>query len=285
MSFRIGVDVGGTFTDFLLLDLEGGAAVFKASTTPEDPSVGLLNGLAEMAEARGLALTDFVRQVALIVHGTTVATNAVLTGSGAATGLLTTGGFRDALEMRRGIREAQYDNRFQAPRPLVPRYRRLAARERMDYAGQVRTPLAEADVLAAAETFRREGVSAVALCFLHAHANAAHEAAAAAILGRELPGVHVSVSSELLPQIRFYDRTSTTVLNAYVGPLVQTYLHRLTERLAALGFAGVLLIMQSNGGVATPEVTRRRPAGTLLSGPAARSPGCRSSSRWVTPTA
>jgi N-methylhydantoinase A len=269
MSFRIGVDIGGTFTDFLLLDPDGQAAVFKSSTTPDDPSVGLLNGLAEMAEARGLALADFVAQVELMVHGTTVATNAVLTSTGAATGLLTTDGFRDALEMRRGIREAQYDNRFQAPRPLIPRYRRLTARERVDHGGQARTPLAEQDVLAAAETFRREGVRAVALCFLHAHANAAHETLAARILCRELPGVHVSVSSELLPQIRFYDRTSTTVLNAYVGPLVQTYLLNLTERLNALGFRGVLLIMQSNGGVATPEVTRQRPASTLLSGPAA----------------
>ena len=120
MSIRIGVDVGGTFTDFLLLEPDGRAAVFKTSTTPEDPAVGLLNGLAEMAEARGLALAEFAGQIELIVHGTTVATNAVLTGSGAKAGLLTTSGFRDALEMRRGIREAQYDNRYQAPRPLVP---------------------------------------------------------------------------------------------------------------------------------------------------------------------
>jgi N-methylhydantoinase A len=269
MTYRIGVDVGGTFTDFLLLDADGTSAVYKTSTTPADPAEGLLNGLAEMAADRGLALPDFVRAVELIVHGTTVATNAVLTGNGVTAGLLTTSGFRDALEMRRGVREAQYDNRWRGPAPLVPRRRRLGVTERIDHGGRVRTPLAAADVLAAAEAFRAADVQAVALCFMHAHANSHHEAQAAAILRRELPGVHVSVSSELLPQIRFYDRTSTTVLNAYVGPLVQRYLEALTSRLAELGFDGVLLIMQSNGGVAAPDVTRRLPAGTLLSGPAA----------------
>ncbi len=269
MTYRIGVDVGGTFTDFLLLDSEGNAGVYKTSTTPQDPAIGLLNGLGEMAEDRRLSLAEFVQQVEAIVHGTTVATNAVLTGNGALTGLLTTHGFRDALQMRRGIREAQYDNRFTAPDPLVPRYRRLTARERVDYCGSVRMALDEADVLAAAAQLRDEGVSAVALCFMHAYANPSHEARAAEILRRELPDAYLSVSSELLPQIRFYDRTSTTVLNAYVGPLVQRYLQSLTTRLAELGFAGVLLIMQSNGGVAAPDVTQRIAAGTLLSGPAA----------------
>ena len=269
MSYRLGIDVGGTFTDFLLLDAEGKASVYKTSTTPEDPAVGLLNGLTEMAIDQKMTLPNFVQTVEVIVHGTTVATNAVLTGNGAPTGLLTTDGFRDALQMRRGIREAQYDNRYIAPEPLVPRYQRRTAHERMDYRGQVRTNLDETDVLAAAANFRATGVAAVALCFMHAHANEGHERRAAKILRRELPEVYLSVSSELLPQIRFYDRTSTTVLNAYVGPQVQNYLKQLTARLAELGFKGVLLIMQSNGGVATPEVTMRMAASTLLSGPAA----------------
>lgn len=269
MKYRIGIDVGGTFTDLLLLDSAGKARVYKTLTTPDDPAVGLLDGLTEMADELGLTLPAFVSTIEVIVHGTTVATNAVLTGSGVSTGLLTTSGFRDALQMRRGIREAQYDNRYTAPEPLVPRYRRRVVRERIDYQGQVRGALNEADVLEAAAGFRQNGVEAVALCFMHAHANAAHELQAAQILRRELPEVYLSISSELLPQIRFYDRTSTTVLNAYVGPLVRRYLERLTARLAELGFAGVLLIMQSNGGVAAPDVTMRAAANTLLSGPAA----------------
>src|SRR5581483_6818038 len=168
-----------------------------------------------------------------------------------------------------GIREAQYDNRFQAPPPLVPRYLRLTARERVDYAGSVCAPLPSEDVCDAARTFAKEQVAGVAVCFLHAHASAAHEQQAAEILRRELPNVYLSVSSELLPQIRFYDRTSTTVLNAYVGPLIQRYLTRLLAQLAELNFQGVLLIMQSNGRFASPEVTMRVAAGTLMSGPAA----------------
>jgi N-methylhydantoinase A len=222
-----------------------------------------------MAVAHELSLTDFVREVELIVHGTTVATNAVLTGNGTRTGLVTTEGFRDAAQMRRGIREAQYNNRYQAPEPLVPRYRRLTVKERLNYAGDCETALDIQDVCAAAQAFRQENVAGVALCFMHAHANAEHEKQAAEILRRELPNTYLSVSSELLPQIRFYDRTSTTVLNAYVGPLIQRYLEKLSARLGALNFKGVLLIMQSNGGVASPEVTMRVAAGTLLSGPAA----------------
>ncbi|HZQ06640.1 MAG TPA: hydantoinase/oxoprolinase family protein [Anaerolineae bacterium] len=268
-QYRIGIDVGGTFTDFLLLSADGSAALYKTLTTPPDPAIGLMNGLQEMADDHRVSLTDFVRDVELIVHGTTVATNAVLTGNGAPTGLLTTEGFRDAMQMRRGIREAQYDNHFQAPDPLVPRYRRLTAKGRVNYAGEEEAPLDIADVCAAAEMFRRENVAGIALCFMHAHANASHEQQAAEILRRELPNAYLSVSSELLPQIRFYDRTSTTVLNAYVGPLIQKYLTNLQARLQELNFQGILLIMQSNGGVASPDVTMRVAAGTLLSGPAA----------------
>src|SRR5581483_8931204 len=268
-QYRIGIDVGGTFTDFLLLSADGSAALYKTLTTPHDPAIGLMNGLQEMADDHRVSLADFVRDVELIVHGTTVATNAVLTGNGTPTGLLTTEGFRDAMQMRRGIREAQYDNHFQAPDPLVPRYRRLTAKGRVNYAGEEEAPLDIADVCTAAEMFRRENVAGIALCFMHAHANASHEQQAAEILRRELPNAYLSVSSELLPQIRFYDRTSTTVLNAYVGPLIQKYLTNLQARLSELNFQGVLLIMQSNGGVASPDVTMRVAAGTLLSGPAA----------------
>ncbi|MCC7162119.1 MAG: hydantoinase/oxoprolinase family protein [Anaerolineae bacterium] len=266
--FRIGIDVGGTFTDFLLLDKTGAATLYKTSTTPHDPAIGLLNGLQEMADAHAVSLQEFVRDVELIVHGTTVATNAVLTGNGMPTGLVTTEGFRDASQMRRGIREAQYNNRYRAPEPLVPRHRRLTVRERINYAGECETPLNTQEVCAAAKQLRDERVMGVALCFMQAHANPAHEQQAAEILRRELPDAYLSVSSELAPQIRFYDRTSTTVLNAYVGPLIERYLTNLSARLGELDFRGVLLIMQSNGGVASPQVTKRVAAGTLLSGPA-----------------
>ncbi|MCL5264340.1 MAG: hydantoinase/oxoprolinase family protein, partial [Chloroflexi bacterium] len=185
MRWRLGVDVGGTFTDFLLADEDGNAQIHKTSSTPQDPSIGLMNGLAELADLKGLGLLDFVSQIELIVHGTTVATNAVLTETGATTGLLTTEGFRDALEMRRGIREELYNNKYTAPRPLVPRRLRLPVRERIDYAGQAVVPLHKDSVYEAARAFRKQGVQAVAICFMHAYANSEHEQVAAEILTQE----------------------------------------------------------------------------------------------------
>ncbi|MDP6564330.1 MAG: hydantoinase/oxoprolinase family protein [Alphaproteobacteria bacterium] len=269
MAFRIGIDVGGTFTDFLLVEQGGEARVCKVPSTPVDPSRAVLAGLAEMAAAHDLALDGFLGQVELIVHGTTVTTNAVLTGGTAPTGLLTTRGFRDALQMRRGIREELYDNKFTAPVPIVPRHLRLPVAERLDAGGAVVEAVELADVGAAAEALAEAGVEAVAICFLHAYANPAHEAAAAARLRQLLPAAYVSASTEVLPQVRFYERTSTTVLNAAVGPILKRYLDSLATGLAEAGFAGVLLIMQSNGGVTSPEAATRLAATTLLSGPAA----------------
>jgi N-methylhydantoinase A len=269
MSFKIGIDVGGTFTDLVPWTEAGATETFKVLSTPDDPSVGVLDGLRGIAESRGLGLEEFVRQVSLIVHGTTVTTNAVLTRGGARTGLITTEGVRDALEMRRGIREEQYNNRFQNVVPLVPRRLRRPVRGRLDFRGREITPIEIADVRSAVELFRAEGVSAVAICFMHAYANPAHELAAADAVRSELPEAFLSVSSSVLPTIRFYDRVSTAVLNAFIGPVLRDYLKSLTAKLSATGFQGVLLIMQSNGGVAVPEVTLEQPATTLLSGPAA----------------
>ena len=268
MTYRIGIDVGGTFTDFLLMRRRGTAA-HKELSTPADPSEAVLRGLEALAAGEGLTLPEFLGRVALIVHGTTVTTNAVLTGNTARTVLLATRGFRDALQMRRGVREAMYDNRYHPPEPVVPRWLRLPVTERTDAAGNVVTPLEPADVERAVDRALAEGAEAVALCFLHAHANAANERAAAAIVRRRMPGAYVSVSSEVLPQVRFYERTSTTVLNAAVGPILARYLGNLTAKLAAARFPGTLLIMQSNGGVAAPEAVSRLAAMTLLSGPAA----------------
>jgi N-methylhydantoinase A len=266
---KVGVDVGGTFTDLLLTDEDGAVQVGKVLSTPDDPSIGLLTGLEEIARERGQSLADLVGRISTIVHGTTVTTNVVLTGTGANTGLITTEGVRDALEMRRGIREEQYNNRYTNVPPLVPRYLRRPVRGRLDFAGGEVEPLGVADVERAVEFLREQGVEAVAVCFMNSFANPEHERQAAEIVRARLAEAYVTVSTEVLPSIRFYPRVSTTVLNSYVGPVLNRYLESLTQRLREVGFSGVLLIMQSNGGVVSPEMARAQAAVTLLSGPAA----------------
>jgi N-methylhydantoinase A len=268
MKYKIGIDVGGTFTDFLLAAEDGSSEIYKVLSTPEDPSIGTMRGIAEMAERHGLTLEDFLARVTTIVHGTTVTTNAVLTMRGATTGLITTQGVRDALEMRRGIREEQYNNRYTNVEPVVPRYLRRPVRGRLDYAGQEIEPLNLDDVRAACELFRKEGVEAVAICFMNSFANPEHEEAAARLVAELMPEAYLSVSTRVLPSIRFYDRVSTTCLNAYVGPILRRYLQSLVKKLDAANYRGVLLIMQSNGGVTTPDNAIANAATTLLSGPA-----------------
>ena len=268
MSYRLGIDVGGTFTDFLLIG-EDVRLVHKTSSTPDDPSRGVADGLAGLAAQLDLTLEAFVAQLDLIVHGTTVTTNAVLTRDGARTGLLATEGFRDTLALRDGTREEPYDNRLAPPTPLVPRYLRLPVGGRIDYKGDELAPLATDDVRAAVETFAAEGVEAVAISFMHSPTEPAHERRARDLVAELMPDAYVTASSDLLPQVRYYDRTSTTVLNAYVGPIISRYLSALTRRLEMLAFGGTLLIMQSNGGVATPAEISERAALSLLSGPAA----------------
>jgi N-methylhydantoinase A len=269
MTLRIGIDVGGTFTDFLLTREGGEPRVFKVLSTPRDPSIGLIDGLAEIAESLGLGLAELGPTIETIVHGTTVTTNSVLTLTGAKTGLITTEGVRDALEMRRGVREEQYNNRYTNVPPLVPRYLRLPVRGRLDYSGEVLRPLDLGDVQSAIELLRREKVDAVAVCFMNSFANPEHEQEAAELVRREMPNAYLTVSTDLLPSIRFYDRVSTTVLNSYVGPKLSAYIDSLMTRLREIGFKGILLIMQSNGGVMSPEIARSHSALTLLSGPAA----------------
>lgn len=268
-AVKIGIDVGGTFTDFLVTREEGDPQIFKVLSTPSDPSIGLISGLGEIAAALGITLGELAQSTTTIVHGTTVTTNAVLTHTGAKTGLLTTSGVRDALEMRRGIREEQYNNRYTNVPPLSPRYLRLPVRGRLDYRGERLEPLNVDDIYHAIGVFRDEQVEAVAVCFMNSFANPQQEREAAELVRRELPGAYLSVSSEVLPSIRFYDRVSTTVLNSYVGPKLGSYLDRLQSRLKEIQFGGVLLIMQSNGGVMSPDVAVASAARTLLSGPAA----------------
>ena len=269
MTYRIGIDVGGTFTDFLLTSGDGNSEIYKVLSTPDDPSIGLMNGLSGMAKAKKISLGEFIKNVQTIVHGTTVTTNAVLTRRGAKTGLLTTKGLRDALEMRRGIREEQYNNKYTNVEPLVPRHLRFPVEERLDYKGDMVKELRKSDVLDAVKLFKKEGVEAVAICFMNSFADDKHESITAKIIEEKFPDTYLTISSEFLPSIRFYDRISTTVLNSYVGPILKSYLTSLIEKLKDAGFKGVLLIMQSNGGVVSPQIAMEKGAVTLLSGPAA----------------
>lgn len=269
MKLKVGIDVGGTFTDFLVTRPDAEPRIFKTLSTPADPSIGLINGLQEIAASLGMSLSELARSIETIVHGTTVTTNAVLTRTGARTGLLTTDGVRDALEMRRGIREEQYDNRYTNVPPLVPRHLRRPVRGRLNYRGDELESLRVEDVRAALRVLKEEHVDAVAICFMNSFANPEHERQTAELVRAELPDAYLTVSSELLPSIRFYDRISTTVLNSYVGPKLNSYLEHLQARLREIEFGGVLLIMQSNGGVMSPQVAQGSPARTLLSGPAA----------------
>jgi N-methylhydantoinase A len=269
MGYRIGIDVGGTFTDYLLLRPDGSTHVHKVLSSPADPSEAVLRGLADLAAVAGAPLASFLGQVDIIVHGTTVTTNAVLTGNTARTGLLTTHGFRDALEMRRGVREAFYDNKFIAPPPLVPRRMRLPVRGRIDHEGREIEALHLEDVERAIAELQAREVEAVAICFMHSYANPAHEEAVAERVAKRMPDAYLSVSNRVLPQVRFYERSSTAVLNAVVGPILKRYMQNLRQRLSESGFDGVLRIMQSNGGVTSPEAVAALAASTLLSGPAA----------------
>ena len=268
MSFKIGIDVGGTFTDFLLVLDDGSSKIYKVLSTPQDPSIATLNGLGEMASDQDLSLEKFLGQVSVIVHGTTVTTNAVLTYTGSKTALLTTKGLRDALEMRRGIRERQYDNHYPNVAPLVERDLRIPVEERIDYSGEVITPLNRTDVENAVDFMIQENVEAVSVCFMNAFANSQHEEEVYGIIQQKFPTVYLTVSNRLLPSIRFYDRVSTTVLNSYVGPTLKRYLSALIAKLKRAKYRGILLIMQSNGGVISPEVAMQRAAVTILSGPA-----------------
>jgi N-methylhydantoinase A len=271
MGLKIGIDVGGTFTDFLVAWDDREPEIFKVLSSPGDPSIAVIDGLSEIAASMDppISVEEFAGAIETIVHGTTVTTNATLTRRGAKAGLLTTKGMRDALEMRRGIREEQYNNRYTNVEPLVPRYLRQGVAGRIDRNGVETTPLSLNEVQEAIELFRKENVAAVAICFMNSFANHEHEQAAAELVRKLLPDAYLTVTSSLLPSIRVYERVSTTALNTYIGPILSHYLDQLIDKLAAVGFDGMLLIMQSNGGVMSPAVARESAALTLLSGPAA----------------
>jgi len=264
--YRIGVDIGGTFTDFALFDPRGSRmAIHKRLTTPQDPSEAVLAGISALLAGERIALA----QVGDVVHGTTLVTNAVIERKGAATGMLATAGFSDILDMGFERRYDLFDLRIKYPPPLVPRRLRIEVEERIRFDGSIERPLDEAGVGAAARRFRELGVEAVAVCFLHAYANPAHEARAAAILREAAPGLAVSTSAEVFPNMREFERWTTTTINAFTQPMLARYLERLERGLAAQGFRGRLYIMSSSGGTLTADTARRFPVRALESGPAA----------------
>ncbi|BBK37956.1 methylhydantoinase [Allostella sp. ATCC 35155] len=261
---RIAVDIGGTFTDLQILDeTTGETAAHKTPTTPGDPSEGLMLGIGEAARHLGFPLSA----VTGLMHGTTIATNAVLERRLARGALVTTAGFEDVLEIGRHVRREVY-SRVAEPRTLlIPRRRRFGVRERLDATGAIVTPLDEADARRIAGAIRAAGIDVVVVALLHAYADPTHEERLAAILREEIPGCHISRSSAISPEIREFERTSTAVLNALLMPVVASYVDRLRERTRAAGFSAPIYLVQSNGGVTTPEVAAEEPARLLLSGP------------------
>ncbi len=268
MSHRVGVDIGGTFTDFALFDAAGGRmAVHKQLTTPADPSRAVLDGIEVLLARAGIGLDA----IELVAHGTTLVTNAVIERKGAVTGMLVTEGFRDILDMGREQRYDLFDLRLVFPDPLVPRRLRFDVAERMRYDGEVDIALdldsARAGARALAES--GEDVVALAVCFLHSYANPAHELAVKEMLAAEFPQFQVSISAEIFANMREYERWTTTTMNAYTQPMFDRYLARLEDGLAARGFAGRLAIMTSSGNSLSPDAARRFPVRSLESGPAA----------------
>ena len=264
----VGVDVGGTFID-LMVSGGGQRRILKTLSDPEDRAGALMAGLALVAEDLGLSLGELLARTERIIHGSTIGTNALLTRNGARTALLTTAGFRDVLNMRRGVRSDLYDPKQAPPDPLIPRQRIHPIAERVDGDGAVLEAVGEESVDRAVDGLRRAGVESVAVGFMFAFTNDAHERAVASRLRDALPDVHVSLSSEVLPEVRLYERLSTTAVNAYVTPVLAAYLESLDRRLADNGFRGRLLIMQSSGGVMGLDWATRFGVRSILSGPAA----------------
>lgn len=266
MKYRAGIDIGGTFTDLVLMREDGALHAEKLLTTPDDFGRGIADGLAAALATIGAAPDD----VDVIVHGTTVATNAILEAKGARTGLITTAGFRDVLELRRLRIPEMYTLNWTKPPPLVPRRLRREVTEKTGPRGEVRIPLDETTVIAACERLARENVAAVAIAYLHSYANPDHEKRSAEIV-RDImgPDVFITCSSDILPEIREYERTSTTVINAYLGPILTAYFASLRRHLDSIGVAAPVRVMKSDGGVMSIGAAADKPAYLVESGPAA----------------
>ncbi len=264
-NFRVGVDIGGTFTDIVFLGDDGQVLARKIASTPNDYSEAVLNGIKNGVAELGIT-SNLISEVS---HGFTVATNAIIEQKGAKTALITTEGFRDILEFRRNRIPRLYDLDYEKPPPLVKRQFRLEVSERLNFQGEVLKPLNMDDVDRAVQYVLDNGVESVAVCLLHSYANPEHEQIIAQTLAEKAPGVNLTISSELLPEMKEYERTSTTVINCYVRPVVESYLIRLTDGLSDMGVTVPLTVMQSNGGLATSDIAKERPVYCIESGPAA----------------
>ena len=264
-GFRVGVDIGGTFTDIVCLDHAGEVYIKKVSSTIDDYARAIIDGLRELFQADGLR----GEEIDEVIHGTTVAANAIIELKGAKTGLITTKGFRDTLEIRRLRMPRLYDITWQKPPVLVERYLRTELGERINAKGQILEPLKEEEVGRALDMFRREGIEVLAVCLLNSYANPTHEQRVKAIVTDRAPELPVCVSSEVLPEVKEYERTSTTVVNSYVLPVIRRYLSTLRAGLDGIGVAAPLLIMQSNGGIMNAERAGKMPVYIIESGPAA----------------
>jgi len=266
MTYRIGVDIGGTFTDFAILDEATGRVwVHKQLSTPTEPAAAVLDGIPVLLGKAGA----LIGEVGVIVHGTTLVTNAVIERKGACVGMLVTAGFRDVLDIGRELRYDMFDLRQRFPEPLVARSLRAEVRERVHCDGSVETPVDLDGARAAIGQLRARGMQALAVCFLHSYANPAHERAVLELVRRDFPDISVSASADVWPQIRELERWTSTTVNAYAQPMVDRYLERLEGGLKALGFHGRLYVMGSSGGTVEPAMARRYPVRLLESGPAA----------------
>jgi N-methylhydantoinase A len=273
---QLTIDVGGTFTDCLCLDEAGTLYRFKASTTPDDPTKGFFDAVRKAAKHFGQPLNEFLGDIERIIHGTTLGTNALITRRGGQVGMITTEGFRDVIEMRRGIKNLHgsiFDQFVDPYEAIVPRYLRLPVTERIGCTGDVITPLDEEQVRQAARSLKDSGCDAIAICFLSAYANPAHEQQARKIVADEVPNLYIATSSEILPVWREFERFSTTVISAYIGPIIANYLNKLTGELAENNFSGSLMMMQANALVQTVENCIDRAVYLLDSGPAAAPSG------------
>jgi len=264
-NFSLGVDIGGTFTDIVLLRADGELFSKKVLSTPGDYSLAIEDGVADLMRGAGLN----GHQIAELAHGTTVATNAIIERRGASVALITTRGFRDVLELGRFRSPRLYDLTYRKPEPLIERRLRFEVNERCDANGNILESLAEAELGPIADAIERENVQAVAVCFINSHVNPANEQVAVRYLANRLPKVSVSASTQLVPQIGEYERTSTTVVNAYLRPVVEHYVTSLNRRLAKLQITAPLMIMQSSGGVLPGALVAKKPIFIIESGPAA----------------
>jgi N-methylhydantoinase A len=264
-TFRVGVDIGGTFTDIVFLGDGGERFTKKVSSTVDNYATAIVDGLSELIRERGLQNAGIVD----LLHGTTVASNAILELKGARTGLITTRGFRDVLEIRTLRMPRLYDLSWTKPPPLVERHLRTEVDERVDANGHVERPLQQADVERAVQTLLDQQVEAIAVCLLHSYMNPTHEQMIKRIVSRMAPSLKLCISAEVLPEIKEYERTSTTVINAYVMPIVERYLSSLIDELQRIDIRAPLLLMQSNGGLTTAKAAVARPMNIIESGPAA----------------